>query len=360
MNTTLVGGEAVDKSIPFTTVTDLTGMEHKIIDFDKYEYPHEGLVMFEFTKKGERNIYPNVSVANTRDKRTGVNIGILVDISSTSKKPKFLEITLGGETTFDLSVADQRKKAIVVSNSSICIGSPNLSPMVQQHLIREHDLEKANMEEIKRVNDMERAIQIAKGLAGEKLFNVARNLGIMVENVSVTTVTAEVLKRAYKNPKEFLSVMDNPNLERITVLKRCLSTSTIMHEPLTGYTYLGRPLGHNEPEVIEFFIKNPDIFTTLDFTSRDKISHKEKAEHVKKINITSPEVEAYKKKIEELEKKLSEKTALDIKSDNPELVKELEVSLEKARQYKIRPLHVYTPTRDSIDKLNLKIREAGG
>lgn len=363
MTATQVDGKAVKeiKGVPYEEVEDLTGMKHKILDFDKFDYPRVGLIMFEFTKRADdRQLHPSLSVANTKDRNTGINFGILSEISTVTKKPVFVQVNLGKETTFDLSVPEQRKKAIVVHHSSICVDSPNRSPIIQQHLIRVHDIEKANIEEINNLNEVERAIKIAKGLAGERLYNVARNLGIMVDGVSISTVTAEVGKRALRNPKEFLRVMDNPNLERITVLKRCLSTGVIMHESYTGYTYLGRPLGHSEPEVIELFIKEPDLMTTLDMKSRDKISQSEREEQNKQIKTENPEVEALKKQIEELKANLAKQTVNEIKSDDPKLVKELEDAIEKGKKYQLKGLHMYKPTRESIDKLYEAIREKGG
>jgi hypothetical protein len=282
---------------------------------------------------------------------------------------------LGKINTYDLSIAQERKRAIVLLYSYIVEGSPNLSQNSKLHVFRVHDAEKAAHLEIKRIEDGQNALMIARGLYGEDLFNMARNMGIMPETTSLPILTAEVLKVAEKRPQEFLQMWHNPNRELITVLKRCMDTGIVSFDSLAGYNYTVNGtnitfLGHNEPSVLEFFKKYPDVATTLDVKSREKLKQSEKAmSKAAPVTLVSSDKEA---EIQILRKQLADATAkleqqsvnaIRNSADESETNVELELTLQKLKVEASelglgKGLHHYKPTEDSIGKLRAKIEEA--
>jgi len=361
--TTTREGEAfnVANGVPYFEMEDGMGMKHRIVDTDRYDLPHSGQLVFECTKRGERVIENSYQVGMTVDSNSGVMFGIPTGIDRNSKQIKWMPIPVRNLMVYDLSIPNDRKKAIMLQRSNICEGSPNLTTNIKLHVLRLHDSDKAAQNDIKRVMDGQRALSIAAGLHGEELINTARNLGIMPETTSITVLTAEVLKAAEKRPSDFLAIWENPNREKITILKRCLDTGVMTHDAFAGYTYLGRPLGHSEPDVIEYLIKYPDIATTLDMKSRDKLSQSvkamTKAPAINKTDLES-EVAILRKQLADRDEQLKDLTATAIRSDEPGLLEEFEALKKEAKDLQITPLHVYKPTRESMDKLKVKIDAA--
>lgn len=365
-------GTGVANGLPYKLIKDGNGIEHKVIDLDDESLlPREGVMVFESIKKNSRTPVQNYNYACGTDTQSGILIGILTGIDNRTKEFKWLRINLSGLNTYDLSIPNERKKAIVLMYSYIVVGSPNLSVNQSAHLFRVHDAEKAANIEIKRIKDGQRAIMVAEGLTGDELLNMARNLGIMTETTSITILTSEVLKRAEQNPSQFLQVWDNPNRGLVTILNRCLNTGVLTFDALDGYHYEGRFLGHNEPAVYEYFKKYPDVKSALDIKSREKLKQSEKAmakaEPLNSKNDMATELAILKKQLAEANAKLEKSSADSIREQldteveaDPELVNELEALKEEAKKIGgnlSKGLHHFKPVRESIDKLKEKIEK---
>lgn len=354
-------------SLPYKIVKDKNGVEHKIIDLEKDTLMgRSGQVIFEAVKKNDRNVVHGYQYASTTDIESGVIVGIPIGINPITGDLRFLRMTLSSLNTFDLSIRSEREKAIVLKYSSIVIGSPNLSSITKLHLFRIHDAELAAHYEIKKIQDGQRAISIAMGLYGEELTNMARNLNIMPEAVSLPMLTAAVLKSASDRPKDFLTLWENPSRDLITILKRCLDTGIISQTPLEGYTYEGRPLGHNEPMVLDFLTKYRDTATTLDMKSRERLKQSEramaKAAPIKTLSDAEIELQILRKRNEELMEMNQKLTAESIQKEeednDPDLINELETLKMEASELGLgKGLHHFKAKRESIDKLIVKINE---
>lgn len=351
--------------LPYKVIKDRNGVEHKVIDLDNDSLmPRTGQIIYEANKRSERAVVHGYQYSITKDIDSGVLVGILAGIHPETGDLRWQRLTLTNLNTFDLSIRAEREKAIILKYSSVVEGSPNLSPIVKLHLFRVHDSEKAAHNEIQKIQDGQRSISIAMGLYGEDLANMARNLGIMPETISLSMLTAAVLKAAQDKPKEFLTLWENPNRELITILKRCLDTGVISQNPLEGYTYEGRPMGHNEPMVLDFLAKYRDIATTLDMKSRERLKQSEKAMQkappMKTVNDVEIENTVLKKQMLEMKERLDMLAAEAIRKDTaeetPELIAELEAKKAEARELGLgKGLHNHKATRESIDKLQAKI-----
>lgn len=354
--------------LPYKTLKDKHGVEHKVIDLnDEGLMPRTGQIIYEANKKGQRTIGHGYHYSMTTDQGSGVEVGICTGIDSKTGDLRWLRMTLGSLNTFDLSVRQEREKAIVLKYSSIVEGSPNLSFIEKLHLFRVHDSEKAAHLEIQKIQDGQRALNIASGLYGEELLNMARNIGVMPEGNSILMLNAAVLRAARDTPKDFLALWENPNRELITTLKRCLDTGVISNTPLDGYTYEGRPLGHNEPAVLDFMTKYRDVAMTLDMKSKEKLKQSEKSMAktgpIKSTSDTEAENMLLRKQLTDMQNQISRMSANSIREEetapDPVLVEELEnVRAEAALLKTLKGLHHFQPTRESIDKLKEKVRQA--
>lgn len=367
------GIDVANIQLPYVTIKDGYGIEHKVIDFESDKLlPRSGVIVFESMRKNSRNPVQTYSYTCTKDTQSEVMVGICTGVDNRTKDLRWLRMNLSGLNTFDLSVPIERKKAIVLLWSSIVEGSPNLSRNSGAHIFRVHDAEKAANIEIKRITDGRRAIDVAMSLYGEELYNMARNLGIMTETTSLPILTSEVLKRAESNPSQFLQIWDNPHREYVTILNRCTNTGVITFDSLDGYHYDGRFLGHNEPAVYEYFKKYPDVTSALDIKSREKLKQSEKAmaaaEPLKNKTDIATENAILRKRLADMEQMLKQQSADSIRESisdeseaDPILVNELEAVKEEARKIGgnyAKGLHHFKPTRESIDKLKEKIAQS--
>lgn len=353
-------------SLPFRIQRDKHGVEHKIIDFtDERLMPKTGQIIYEANKKSDRLVSHGYYHAVTRDKDSDVLIGIFTGIDGITGNLRFLRMTLGSLNTFDLSIRSEREKAIVLKYSNIVEGSPNLSSSIKLHLFRVHDSEKQATVEIQKIMDGQRALSVAMGLYGEDLINMARNIGVMPETSSLTMLTAAVYRAAKETPKDFLNLWDNPNRELITILKRSLETGVVAYNIRDGYTYEGRPLGLNEPMVLDFLTKYRDIATTLDYKSKERIKQGEKAMAKAPALKTTSDVEMenaiLRKQLADMQEQFTKFSVDSIRDEqgvDPTLQNELDNKLREGAVFKLKGLHHYKPTRESLDKFEEKLKKS--
>lgn len=365
------GTEVAKRKLPTKIMKDGNGMEIKIIDLeDDNLMPRQGQIIFESLKKAARFPTQSYPYSCTKDIQSEAMVGIPIGIHHKSKEIIWQKLNLNALNIFDLSVPSDRKKAIVLRYSSIVEGSPNLSTNIACHWFREHDSEKAAYLEIKRIDDAQRALTIAKGLYGDELADMARNMGIMPEVVSLPILTAEVMKVAEKRPHEFLELYESPNRQYVTILKRALDTGLVSFNSMDGHRYNGNHIGMYENNVYEYFRKYPDVADALEMKSKDKLNESEKAMAKQKPTSSRSDLDIelalLKKQLAETQSKLQEASAKNIREDlNDEITapKDLTLELEKLKEEASelglgKGLHHYKPTEDSISKLKVKIAEA--
>lgn len=257
----------------FKMEKDGNGYEEKVVNLDHPDNcPRSGVIMIESIKKKNYDLDTDIDIGLScyRDKATGILWGKKAGIDNITKAIKWMPIKMKMLNIFDLSVPDQAEKCAILMRSPVVEGSPNAVYRLTK--FRVHDIEKAATNDIKRIKDGQKALSLAQGLYGEELVNMGRNLGISVQSTSITVLESEVLKRAEKDPKEFLRIWENPHRELITILNRALETAVIESDPIRGHLFNGVPLGDTEAAVIEYLHKHRDIATNIDFRSKSKQS----------------------------------------------------------------------------------------
>lgn len=342
------------------------GVEIKVANFDNPDVcPNSGIVEFEAIKKKDFDTFRDTkfSCPLTRDAKTGIFYGILNGFYDNGD-PRWVHFPLGVSNIYDRSIPTEAKRACILSKSILVEGSSNAIPrMVKFRLV---DKEKVAHQKIKKINDAKRALGLAEGLHGEDLVNMGRNLGINVDNISVTMLMSEVMGRAQDNPLEFLQIIEHPDRDIITVLNRAVDTKVVENEIGKGYTYGGSPIGHNFDFAVDFLRKNRDIMSVIDMKSRGAVAGGEKA-MAKEVPQTkeSPEVEALRKQLAESQAKIDALTKAPSLTEgsstyttiyNP-LEQELADLLVKAKAKKLRGLHMYKANETSIAKLKQAIAD---
>lgn len=356
----MVGGKPA-----YTVYTNKNGVQFKVINFDNPAVcPNKGIVEYRafkeknFDSRRETNFTCPIVKDHTNDIYYGIFNGF-----HNNGDPKWINFPLHMINTYDRSIPTEAKKALIMSKSYLTEGSPFAVPRLVK--FRLHDKEKAANDLIKKITDAKRALAHAEGLAGQKLLDMALNLGMNTLNSSVTMITAEVLERAQNDPIGYLKVAENPNIEVISILNKAIDTKVVENDTHKGYTYKGAPLGHNFDFAIDFLLKNREILAIIDMASKDALEQGRKASLVpEKAEDSSAEIAELRRKLAESEaknKQLSEtpsfiNTNTDTATYNP-LQSELNDLLVIAKEKKMKGLHLYKPNETSIAKLKQAIAE---
>lgn len=349
----------------YTVYKNKDGVEFKVINFDNEDIvPNYGIVEFEAFKKKDYERIRDTKFACpvVKDAKTGIFYGMFNGFHP-SGDPKWLDFPLGMINIYDRSNPFDAKKSFILANSPLTEGSPTalFGRLIKFRLV---DKEKAAFEKIKKINDGERALTLAKGLYGEKLTNIARDLGINT-NVSVNMLTAEVLERAQDSPVEFLRIYEHPHREAITILNKAISTKVVENDLMTGdFSYSGLPLGHNFDWAVKYLLENPTVMVSINMKATEREASSIKAMQINNAEVkdsSSPdnaELIALRKQLADMQ---AEKEALS--KDKPEpslnpLEKELDELKKEAALIGgnlVKGLHTFKPTAESIAKLRAKI-----
>ena len=320
--------------------------------------PNEGIVEYQSFKKQdfERLRDTSFECPMAIDKVTGVYYGIFNGFSK-SGDPKWQRFPLRMINIYDRSIPAEAKRAFILSKSYLTEDSPNaVGKLVKFRVV---DKEKVAHEKIKKITDGKRALVIAEGLHSDDLYSMARNLAISVDNVSVTMITSEVLERAQTEPTEFLRIYEHPNREAISILNRALASRVIEEDMTRGYTYQGAPLGHNFDFAVKYLIDNRDIAVIIDARAKERLVEGKNASSL----ITPNKSEDSNSEIAELRRQLaaSQKEKAELLASNQvdnvgttqynPLEAELAELLVTAKDKKLRGLHMYKATAESIAKL---------
>ena len=276
----------------FVEISDGFGVKIKVINFDNPNLaPFEGqvnLIPIKTTSRHENK----VSLKKVYDRRNGVIIGIPTHINPDTKQWEFLKIMLTDSESFDLANPEDRKKWIVLKHSQFVEGSPFASHNKREISYRVEDKNKEAELFLQRRAVKRKAENIADGLFGENLINMARAIGFSAENVSVPVLHKEVIDFAEKNPIKFMEVYDNPARTHVYVLKRAVATGIITNNPPHGFMYGAIPIGVNEPLAVNYLQENVQISQAIDMLSRKQESDSVKAMAAKATILVNDEKDA--------------------------------------------------------------------
>lgn len=265
----------------FIIIKDRSNFEHKVINFDNNAIcPRKGKREISSIKKSSRHVSTS-SFTNIKDKETGIIYGIPQGIDQKTGELKFRRIIIEDHMFFDLSIESERKMFIVLSNAPFVADSPFGQGKPRFRIVnREKEAEKIIfIQKNKRV-----AEDIISELTTVEMFDLGRNLGLPVDQMSDSMVQAELYEYVSRKPKpglgeksgaeDFLEMYHNSNREVITVLKRAMSVGAVKFELASGFvTSKGIPLGINESQAVRYLLSNTSLLLALDQESKEKDRH---------------------------------------------------------------------------------------
>jgi hypothetical protein len=352
------GNDLIKEGVHYKIVNDGNGVPRKIINFENPEIcPREGIIQLHpmrLSTRHENRLGLRVCV----DRTTGIIYGIPTGINEKTKEIEFMKINLVDAETLDLSIPVDAMKWTVLKNSYFVEGSPNLRGKPKYKV---HDVEKIANNFLNQRSQRRKAVDIAEGLAGSQLVDMARNLGIPPESNSVPTMHMEVIKRAEDSPKTFMEIWDSPTRIQLTVLKRSIAAGVVVFDTVLGFTYNGSPLGATEGLAVEFLKDYPQICQAIDMLSKKQENASVKA--MAKMEV-KPILDDKDARIAALEAQLaasdavlktvaSEKMIVDVTAEiNPEMAE----LLAEAKRLNVRGAHLIKDP----DKLREKINEKQG
>lgn len=344
--------------------TNKNGVSFKIANFDNPEVcPNQGIVEYEAIKRKdyERIRATNFACPIVKDPITEIYYGIFNGFHNNGD-PRWINFPLGMINIYDRAIPTEAKKACIMSKSPMTLGSPNQAFRRELVKFRLVDKEKVAVDKLKKISDGKRALVHAEGLAGQKLYDMALNLGINTLGASLTMVTVEVMERAQTDPTGYLKVADNPNIEAISILNKAIDTRVVENDSHKGYTYKGATLGHNFDFALDFLLKNREMLAIIDMASRDAAEQGKKASAPVVAEDSGAEIAELRRRLAESEAKNSElvkakSVVAETETAYNPLQEELDELLVIAKDKKLRGLHMYKPTPESVAKLKQAIAD---
>jgi hypothetical protein len=345
---TRAGEDLVKENVHYKLFKDGNGVEYKIVNFENPEIcPREGIVQLHPLRLTTRH-ENRVGFKQVIDRRTGIIYGIPTGINAKTKELEFMKINLRDSETLDLTNPVDAMKWTVIRNSFFVEGSPNLTGKAKYKVF---DVERNAINYLNNRAQKRKAVDIAEGLTGEQLVDMARNLGIPPENNSIPTMHMEVIKKSEDNPKLFMEIWDSPTRVQLTILKRALSVGVVTFDPAIGYNYNGAPLGQNEAMAVEYLREYPSTCQAIDILSK-----KQEDDGVKAMAtaVERPVLDDKDARIAKLEAELAAREAILNDLSAVKIVEDSSIHqkyLEEGKRLGIKGVHMIK----SLDKLKEKV-----
>lgn len=259
------GENLIVEGVDYKIVKDGNGVERKIINFENPKHcPREGIIELIPLKMSSRH-ENKVGFRIVTDRVTGIIYGIPTGINAETKQIEWLKINLNDAETFDLTIPLDAMKWTCIKNSFFVEGSPNVKGKAKYKV---RDVERAANLFLQGRAQKRKAVDIAEGLMGSQLVEMARNIGIPPEANSSSTLQVAVIEFAEKTPALFMKIWDSPTRKELSVFKKALANGIIIQDSMTGYMYQGNHLGPNEAMAVEFLKEFPNICNTIDVLSQ--------------------------------------------------------------------------------------------
>ena len=253
--------------LPYVIIKDGNGFENKVCNFSHPDVcKRKGSITIEAIRRTNRHA-SRVAFRRTTDKSSGIIYGIPQGIDKESQDITFMQIILPDCKSYDLSNEQDAKEWSVVRMQPFMIGSPLQSG---KPLYRIYDKEEEANTVINKVNDRMRATDVVKSLNSMQQIDMVRNMGMSPEFNSPTLLLAQIYQLAEKDPSKFLEIWDNSNRNVMTIINRAKAVGLITLDPIQGYQWKkGIVIGMNEPQMVDYLMKNPQLYVTIDMESRN-------------------------------------------------------------------------------------------
>lgn len=271
----------VEEAPEYIIIKDGYGVDHKVINLEHPKIRRNGIIELVPTRSSTRHA-TQVRYTKWQDTNSGIIYGIFTGVNPKTKELMFQSILLRNDVVLDLSNNSDAKKWAVLQYASFLRGSVNFKEHHKtQYKI--HDKEQEAQEFLSKRVFKRKAIDIAEGLIGEGLVDMARDLGMDPKSYSVPTLHAELIKISEENPKRFMDVWDNPMRTQLTILKRGIATG-IVTQDLTGLGFMfgAHTLGTTEGAATDYLRQHPQLGIAIDQQARNKESDSVKAMSSKK------------------------------------------------------------------------------
>ncbi len=352
-------GVNTEEAPEYVIQKDGHGVEHKIVNLNHPKYKRKGIVELKPTRSSTRHA-TSVRFTKWQDPMTQIIYGVFTGVDSKTKELRFQSILLYNDVTFDLSNPVDAKKWAVLQYAPFIVGSPNFKAG-QKTQYKVYDKEQEANQFLATRAIKRKAVDIAEGLVGDSLVDMARDLGMDPKHYSTPTLHAEVIKVAEENHKRFLDVWDNPNRSFFTIMKRAIAVGVITQDPMYGFMFGAHQLGLTEGSVVDYLRNNERLAVAMDEQARNKEAASVKAMMATKAEAPKTgrdaELERALKEIEDLKemnKNLSKK-ALEKELDETGTVA-VDDELNELRK-KGKLLGIKNPAIYGKDKLKAKIEE---
>jgi hypothetical protein len=378
-NSSLGAKEVAD----FVVLKDRHGYEHNVINFDNPKYaPFTGMVELVPLKMGRGMAQAggqapfrhknHVSFSVTRDKDSGMLIGLHNGYDNKTGELRWDKITLEHTEVIDLSIPRERKKYICIKYGPFFIDSPNRL-ITSKTVYAIVDKEREASEFVKNRATKKKASEIAESLWGEELNEFAMVLGYDPKLMSPAQLSMEVIKFAESDQKvngktgaqRFMEAYNSDTRTELIIFRRGLQTG-IIQESVNGFLFNGLVIGFNEAEAVHYLKEHPATSVSIDTQSRGKYTHNTKSTLAKPTekDAENAEIANLKRQLEQAKSELTKaseralegESMASIANDDPELA----ALLDEGNRLGIKGIHLLGRTKPIDERKQLieeKIKE---
>lgn len=297
----------LQKGVDYLEVLDGNGFAHKIVNLDHEKHcPFEGIIELEAMRISNRHDNNRI-IRKTKDRKTGLFWGIPNDINEETKQLKWMTFVLDNRKILDLSIPDQRREWLVLKNSTLVEGSPNLFGNPYYKVI---DKEKKAVANVSKRKLMVEAYAIIEKLSGSALEEAAMNVGVNLEaNRNLGMLTDELYRKMEEmGADKFIKMMNDPQRAYVSILNRGEALGIITYDNLMrSYKYGGLDLGDTKEAAVKYLVDNNGIATAINNRcNTQEAESKEAMKMVYEENNTYDEAAELRQQLAEAKAKLAE------------------------------------------------------
>lgn len=197
---------------------------------------------------------------------TGIRIGWMTGkYDPTTQEPVFGGIKISKLTTvLNLADLNQRKQYVFITLNPIVLGSRNCWFPVNATLkIHDKGIAAKKNREMRKLK--REAYQYIDEAADTQILSLARVLRTYNEDDTLEMVRDNLEAYAESNPEEFMELVNSKDREYLIAYREGLQLGVIEHNVNKGYMFGGVPIGHTEPEALEYIRRTPEVFRGISY-----------------------------------------------------------------------------------------------
>jgi hypothetical protein len=255
----------------YVVVEDGNKFPYQYVNLNNTKYcPREGIVEIRplrgnFTEKNTPKHPQEIYFKRYKDKKTGLLWGIPMGVNDKNKSIEHRAISVEGAMMFDRSVKEEAMLCALILNSPFIEGSPNQNGKPTHKVYDKQIIASKNIDKRTLTKKAWAVIEKISGSNPKALEETALIIGVnTAANKDRNMLLDEVYRIADLDPAKFLSIVESPEREYLTIFHKAMDKALIKLDFASGsYMFGGIFLGHNVEQAVSKLAKDPSMATSI-------------------------------------------------------------------------------------------------